>query len=300
MNITWKDITMNDKEEISWYYTQRRDSSNRGCEHTFANNVLWAPHYKTKYAIVEGMLVFISNEEAEFSVSFPVGNLNPKKTIDVLLQYFEEKGKKFRMHLVTAEEFQVLEELYPDTFQIEYDRDSADYIYESEKLITLSGKKLHSKRNFINRFKAEHDDWQYESITRENVQDCLTMAEEWCVLNGCRDDVEKQAEICVTIKALKDMEELNLKGGLLRLEGRVIAFSLGEEVCADTFVVHIEKAFSDVPGAYPMINQQFVEHEAASYQYINREEDTGAEGLRKAKLSYYPAMLWEKGIVTFK
>ena len=80
----------------------------------------------------------------------------------------------------------------------------------------------------------------------------------------------------------------------------MIAFTIGEEICKDTFVVHIEKAFADVQGAYPMINQQFVQHECMNYQYINREDDTGSEGLRKAKLSYRPAFLVEKGLVKEK
>ena len=100
------------------------------------------------------------------------------------------------------------------------------------------------------------------------------------------------------MRALKERKELKLKGGLIRAEGRVVAFSLGEPCGKDMFVVHIEKAFSDVRGAYPIINQQFVLHEAADYRYINREEDTGDEGLRKAKLSYDPAFLMEKGLVT--
>ena len=99
------------------------------------------------------------------------------------------------------------------------------------------------------------------------------------------------------MNALRLFEELDLKGGILRIDGKIVAFTIGEPICPDTFVVHIEKAYADVPGAYTMINQQFVEHECMNYKYVNREEDTGAEGLRKAKLSYRPAFLEEKGIV---
>ena len=95
-------------------------------------------------------------------------------------------------------------------------------------------------------------------------------------------------------------EELNLVGGLLRLDGELIAFTIGEPICEDTFVVHIEKAFGHIQGAYPMINQQFVEHECMNYTYINREDDTGSEGLRKAKRSYRPVFMVEKGVVTEK
>lgn len=82
------------------------------------------------------------------------------------------------------------------------------------------------------------------------------------------------------------------------MDGKIVAFSIGEPICSDTFVVHIEKAFADVPGAYTMINQQFVEHECKDYKYVNREEDTGEEGLRKAKRSYRPVFMVEKGLVT--
>ena len=243
------------------------------------------------------MLVFLS-DEATFSVSFPLGQGNAKETIELLLSYFEEKGRTFKMHLVSPEQFARLEKWFPGKFQIAYNRDAADYVYESEKLITLSGKKLHGKRNHINKFKELYPDWTYEPITKENTAECIEMAQNWRVQNGCDENEEKSAEFCVTLNALKMREELGLRGGLLRADGRVVAFTLGEPGGEDIFVVHIEKAYPDVPGAYPMINQQFVEHECAAYRYVNREEDTGAEGLRKAKLSYYPVMMLEKGMVT--
>lgn len=176
----------------------------------------------------------------------------------------------------------------------------SDYVYESEKLISLSGKKLHGKRNHINNFIKAYPDYQYERINGENREECIELAQNWRKENGCDSDPEKNEEFCVTLRALKELEDLNLTGGLIRADGRVVAFSIGEKLCNDTFVVHIEKAYADIQGAYPIINQQFVLHEAADYRYINREEDTGAEGLRKAKLSYYPVFLQEKGVVTTK
>ena len=116
-------------------------------------------------------------------------------------------------------------------------------------------------------------------------------------MHGCDEDHDKNAEMCVTLNSLRLFKELELIGGILRIDGEIVAFTMGEPMSDDTFVVHIEKAYADIQGAYPMINQQFVEHECASYKYINREEDTGSEGLRKAKLSYRPAFLVEKGIV---
>lgn len=294
MDFNWKKIELSDRDTIQKYYLEEKS---RNCEATFANNFLWAPHYDMLYTIIEGMLVFLVQKDA-FSVSFPLGQGDLQKVMDGLLAYFAAAGREFQMHLVSQEQFERLEALYPGRFAITYDRDVADYVYESEKLITLSGKKLHGKRNHINKFKELHPDWNYEPITAESTAECLAMAQEWRVLNGCDEDEEKNAEFCVTLNALKMREELGLTGGLLRADGRVVAFTLGEPGGAeDVFIVHIEKAYADVQGAYPMINQQFVMHEGADYRYINREEDTGAEGLRKAKLSYYPVMMVEKGVV---
>ena len=207
----------------------------------------------------------------------------------------------FRMYNVTPDNFACMEQWYPDRFQIEYNEDVADYVYESEKLATLSGKKLHSKRNHINKFKAVYEGrWSYEPITKDNLEECFQMALKWRNENGCEDDEEKNAEICVTLNSLRLFEELELVGGVLKVDGEIAAFTIGEPICEDTFVVHIEKAFADIDGAYTMINQQFVQHACMDYKYVNREEDTGAEGLRKAKRSYRPVFMVEKGVVTEK
>ncbi|MGN0331298.1 MAG: DUF2156 domain-containing protein [Kineothrix sp.] len=296
MNIEWKEIGMEAEDTIKHYYAMEPV---RNCELTFANNLLWAPFYGTRYGVVEDMLVFTSGEIGD-AVSFPLGNGDLKKAVDGLTEYFKGLGKPFELYLVSPAQFERLEELWPGRFQVEYNRDAADYVYESERLISLAGKKLHGKRNHINRFKENYPDWQYERITDENTEECVAMAEEWKLANGCEEKGKKHEEFCVTLHALRSRKELGLQGGLIRAGGRVIGFSLGEPCGEDMFVVHIEKAFGEIQGAYPMINQQFAEHEAAGYKYINREEDMGAEGLRKAKLSYAPVFFMEKGIVTEK
>ena len=299
MNIEWKKITWEDKEVLKPYYEYEQSSS---CEICFVNNILWSPFYELEYAFVEGMLVFITKEE-EYSVCMPMAKdeetKNRLKEVILLLEdYFKEQNQKFHMHLVTKEKFELLDQLFPGKYQVEYERDDADYVYEVSNMISLAGKKLHGKRNHINKFKETYPNWSYEPLTKENLQECLEMACEWKEKNLCGEKGGKHAEFCVTRRALVEFEELGLKGGILRDGERIVAFTLGEELNREMFVVHIEKAFADVQGAYPMINQQFLIHEASQYKYVNREDDTGAEGLRKAKLSYYPAFLQEKGNVT--
>lgn len=270
----------------------------RSCEMTFANTYLWCRHYHTGFAIVENMLVF-GNMEGEAAFTVPVGPGDKKAALEALRIYFQERNQPFQLYNVTPEEFAELEKLYPGEFEIAYERDYADYVYEQEKLATLSGKKYHSKKNHINKFKKTYENWSYEPISQENVEDCFQMALKWRELNGCEMDPEKHAEICVALNFLRLFEELEMRGGVLRVNGEVVAFTIGEPVGKrqDTLVVHIEKAFSEVEGAYTMINQQFVEHEGKGFLYINREEDMGEEGLRKAKMSYKPVFLIEKGLV---
>lgn len=294
--IQFKRAELEDKEIISRYFNHH---TSRSCERTFVNVFLWSRRYPVKWAIVENALVFKSEDEEHLSFAFPAGEEeNVKRALKVLKAYSEERGYPFTMYNITPADFEKLEAWYPGRFEIEYDRDVADYVYESEKLATLSGKKLHGKKNHVNKFlKVYENRWSYEAMSKENLEDCFQMSLKWRRKNDCNSDEEKIAEMAVCQNALRLFEELELKGGVLRVDGEVVAFTIGEPICSDTFVVHIEKAYAEVPGAYNMINQQFVQHECMDYPYVNREEDTGAEGLRKAKLSYRPVFLVEKGIV---
>lgn len=289
----FKRVTMEDKEIIDCYL---RQADYPNCELTFTNILLWSRHYPTEYAIVEDCLVIHSIEENSFT--YPLGKADEKPALEVLFAYCKEQEIPFCLHSVNEFIWQKLNEYYPGRFQITWNRDFADYVYRQSDLAELKGKKFHGKRNHINNF-LRTQNWTYEPITDDNREECFDMSAEWWEING-DDEGDKETEMTVTRMALNLMDYLGLVGGLIRVHGKVVAFSIGEPVNHNTFVVHIEKAFADVQGAYPMINQQFVLHEAMGYEYINREDDTGAAGLRKAKLSYHPAYLLKKGYVTEK
>lgn len=296
METQFQTIELSSQVEIAKCYQKEQTRSSIV---SFSNMFLWAPYNGVTYATVEKMTLFRFDGNPIFC-TFPMGREYLKEAMESLFQYFDSNQIEFCMKHVTEEQFSRLEELYPNQFQIEYDRDRAEYIYEVERLSTLAGKKLHGKRNHINKFKGEYPNWLYETITEENKEDCYTMLKQWGIDNQCEEDSEKIKEQRVSENALKYREELGLVGGLIRLQpdGEVVAFSIGEVCNEDMFIVHIEKAFSNVQGAYPMINQQVLIHEASECKYVNREEDLGIEGLRKAKLSYKPSFLLEKGVVT--
>lgn len=297
MELTFRRPALEDRNTIRKHLSERKL---RGCERTFANVYLWARFYEEGWAEINGTAVFRIGKEGAYSYTYPIGAGDRKKTIELLMEDAKEHGYPFQMHAVSEGEMEELESYFPGMFQVEWSRDTEDYVYETEKLIHLSGRKYHGKKNHLNQFKASYPDWTYETITEENVEECFQMALNWRNANGCESDPEKNQEMCVALNSLRLFRELELKGGLLRADGKVVAFTLGEPVCDDTFVVHIEKAYAEIRGAYTMINQQFLEHEVSSYLYVNREDDTGDEGLRKAKLSYRPAFMVEKGTVTIK
>lgn len=297
MEIPFKKPELEDRQAI---LSCLKGQGFRGCERTFANIYLWARFYELMWAEVEGTAVFRSVFGGKYSYTYPAGNGDRRAALMRLMEECREQGHPFLMHGLSHKEYEELEQYFPGMFEVEWPRDVEDYVYETEKLINLSGKKYHGKKNHINQFKAAYPDWTYETLSDDNVEECFQMALRWREFNGCEDDPEKNKEMCVSLNSLRLYKELELRGGVLRAGGEVVAFTLGEPVSEDTFVVHIEKAYADIRGAYPTINQQFLEHEVSRYLYVNREDDAGEEGLRKAKLSYHPAFMVEKGSVVYK
>jgi len=284
--------------------TVMEKNTKRGCEMSPANIMLWARHYHTEIAFFGEDIIFRSmREDGIYSYCVNLLDVADAKQLFLkVLKLANEQKQPLFMHCVVEEEWELINSWFPEQYQIEYDRDDADYIYSREKLAALSGKKLHGKRNHIHRFEEANPDWKYETITDENEEECAKMAMQWCMKNcmSQEDEIEfeKIDESKLVVYAIRHRKELGMTGGALRVSGNVIAITLGERLTDDIFVVHFEKAFSDIQGAYPMINREFVRHELTKYQYVNREEDLGLPGLRKAKLSYYPEILLKKGIVT--
>lgn len=283
-----------------------KKNEKRCCEMSPVNTLLWARHYHTEIAFWNGNIVFRScRSDGSFSYACNLLNAEePKQLFDRIKKLAEDNMQTLAMHCVVEEEIKMIEEWYPEKYQFTFNRNDSDYIYEQEKLATLAGKKLHGKRNHIHRFEEQNPDWGYETITDRNEEECAGMAMKWCMKN-CMDEeneieYEKIDESKLVVYAIRHREEFGMVGGALRAGGRIIAITLGERLTDDTFVVHFEKAFSEIQGAYPMINREFVRQELSDYTYVNREEDLGIEGLRKAKLSYRPDIILNKGILKEK
>lgn len=290
------DFRMIELSDKPWIDELLKKSDFRGSEYCFGNNFIWANAYSSRIARYKDFYLQFNEQAKHFA--FPAGEGDLREVVDVMMEYAQSHGFPFVMHVSHEQNKQKLEELMPGRFEFEERRDYFDYIYSAESLITLKGKKLHSKRNFINRFVEK--EWSVEPITAENIALCNEFNDFWCAQNDCGNDPSKREEMCAARKALKYFFELDFKGCILKQEGKVVAYSVGEQINSDTFGVHIEKANADVPGAYPMINRECAAMFASNCLYVNREEDLGVEGLRRAKMSYNPVMFTERYRATLK
>lgn len=285
----FKKVKLDDKDLFLKYL---KKDNRMGCEYSFANIFLWSNKHNVTFCEYDDMLFIGSNLDTDdMAFAYPFAS-DSKKAINVLKEYCKLQNRPLNLYSITEDMKQQIQKDFNDEFEFYEKRDSFDYIYNFEDLAQLKGKKYHSKRNHINNFIQKQ--WSYEKITKDNIKDCLAMNEQWCIENNVFADKSKQLEQEVVKNAFKYFDKLDLIGGIIRQEEKVVAFSFGERLNEDVFVVHVEKAYASVQGAYPMINRELVKNEAVGYKYINREEDLGIEGLRKAKLSYKPAILLRK------
>ncbi|MCL2086563.1 MAG: phosphatidylglycerol lysyltransferase domain-containing protein [Oscillospiraceae bacterium] len=286
----FREIELSDKP---WADEHLKFSGNMSCEYSFGNNFIWKGIYDLKVCDTKKFYLI----QNIYGFLFPAGDFDIKTLVDELKKYTATMNKPLCFSSMSKENSEKLSEIYGGAITVTSNRDFFDYVYTHESLSTLKGKKLHSKRNHINRFKD--NDWSYETITKENIEECFQLSRKWCKINECGKNSEMEAEICAVNLGLKNYFDLDFKGGLLRADGEIQAFTFGEHLTTDTFVVHAEKAFTDFQGAYPTINHEFVKSECNGYKFINREEDNGEPNLRKAKLSYKPEFMVEKFKVIF-
>ncbi len=283
--LEFKTIELEDK---AWIDELLEISDFRGCEYNFTNNYVWRNIYDV--TITRYKNFYIVKQGNKFI--FPAGEGNVDELLAELHDYCKADNTKLGFCSMDKSTRIMLEKKYGNKFSFSSDEGLFDYIYTSESLRTLAGKKLHSKRNYINRFKSL--DWSFEEINSKNIDECCQMSSRWCELNNCDEDSDKAEEICAVANGLQNFEKLQLSGGILRVNGAIQAFSFGEKLNSDTYVTHVEKAFTEFDGTYPMINYLMANMFCTDVKYINREEDMGEENLRKAKRSYRPIFMHEK------
>lgn len=285
-------LTMADKQ---WIDSITLAENSRSADFAFGNMFLWDEKYK-QFVCRHGnrVVTLVCAGDTPF-FPFPIGSGALTATIEAMAEHARFYGFPFLLHGVEEHHKAELEKLFPGRFEFKHERDYDDYLYLAEKLSSLSGKKLHGKRNHINRFESAYN-WAFRPLEKSLFSQCLEVLEQW------QAEVEQGTELiadeCRAItRAFENFEDLGLIGGALFVEESLAAFTIGERISSDTFNVHFEKARSHIDGAYPMINREFVRHVLQlipELKYINREDDMGLENIRRAKKSYYPDMMVEK------
>ena len=267
----------------------------RGCEYSFANLYMWG---KQNIAFLHGCAGFFSHFQGRSVYPFPIGPGDRKAVIEAYLHDAKRRGIPCRITGILPEEKELMEAWFPGMFQFRCDRDGFDYVYAIDDLADLRGRKYQKKRNHFNRFQAAHPDYRILPLTREQVPQAAQLVAGWYTYREAQWPyshflLEKRA----IRRCLKNPEELQMEGCLLLDGDEVLAVTMASRLSADTFDVHFEKAREDVDGAYAAINCEFARYLRLKYpevRFLDREDDLGLEGLRKAKLSYLPHHMVEK------
>ena len=309
---------MTDDRQLIQSYTLWGERQN--CDLSFGNLISWKFLYNTQFAIVNDYLVFRFHYNRHLAYMMPVAKPQPQEdgtfkvqpcdecSIEVIKAIRDDSiamGHPFLMMGVCNYMRDLIEQRFPDTFDIKPNRDFADYIYTREKLMNLSGKKLQSKRNHINKFKSLYPNYEYRALTPDLIPQCLALEKQWRKVS--KDDTDEtdldeglSEELRSMTRAFNRWDRLGLIGGTIWVDNKLVAFTFGCPINQTTFDVCVEKADVNYEGAFTIINQEFVKHLPEKYFYINREEDMGDEGLRRAKESYKPDILLEKNTVMEK
>ena len=267
----------------------------RGCEYSFANLYLWG---RQKAVFHEDNLAFFSQFNRKSVYLFPVGKGDLKVTLDAIIHDAQVRGIPCRLTGLLRQDQELLESLYPGRFRFHTDRNAFDYIYNVEELASLAGRKFQKKRNHLNKFRQNHPDCQALPLSKDTLPQVKELLETWYRNRTANDaTADFHMEQAAISRALKNMDVLDMEGLVLVEDGQALAMTLGSPLNETTFDVHFEKAQEDVEGAYAAINNAFANYLHEKYpqlQWLNREDDLGLEGLRKAKLSYCPDHMVEK------
>lgn len=290
--IEFKPVRLEDRAVIERY---TMPSGICNCDLAFANMYCWQAVFHSAWAEIGGFLVIRFQIDGGERIGYmqPVGEGDFGPILPLLREDAHAHGQRLRIIGLTDEGRDTIRRIVPCHFAFESDRALEDYVYNADDLRNLAGRRYQPKRNHINRFMSEYPDFWYENLTRDRFAECMQLEREWR-----RAHEGHTSELCAEQRAMQrafeHFDELGLTGGCIYVGDRLVAFTYGSAVNDHTFDTHVEKADTEYDGAFTIINKCFAEHLPERFTLINREEDLGIDGLRRAKLSYHPAFLQHK------
>lgn len=294
--LDFRKISIEDKE---WISQLLKKSNFMGAEYSFANNMAWSRLSNSLITRYKNFYTVLMPENDIYTFTFPAGSGDYIEFFNLLREYSKLHNKECAIFGVTKENLVLFEENYSNRYSCEYLDDSSDYIYLAKDLINLSGKKYHGKRNHLK--KMDNYNWTYDRLSEKDFDNCILFSTNIYNQKQGFNNHSAIVEQYAIDTFFKYYDIFNLMGITIRIDGKLVAFSIGEKLNSNTVVVHIEKANTSYEGLYVLINNLFVKEFCNSNDiiYVNREEDLGIEGIRKAKQSYHPIFKLEKYLVKF-
>ncbi len=291
-DMEFREITL---EDARWAKPLLEANGYLSCEFAFVNIFIWRLIAHTEIARFEDYCILRGDYGGKhIHYQFPAGTGDLKRAVDAVLEYAKNDDKALQIVHVPPRGKKEMEALYPGVFSWRAPDAASDYLYNAADLAALPGRKYQKKRNHCSRFERQYPDWQFHEITPDDLPKICEFSNTWVTLYGNDKDAGILQEHEVVVEACRNYEALGLVGGVVTVKGEIVAFSFGS-VMGDEFITHVEKASYDVDGAYNIINREIAKCVVAmGLPYINRENDMGEEGLRRAKQSYYPVQLLEK------
>ncbi|MFA5008627.1 MAG: phosphatidylglycerol lysyltransferase domain-containing protein [Candidatus Omnitrophota bacterium] len=249
-------------------------------EFTFTNLYCWKDIYKFSVSIYEGLIILRSDASEVTKFFPPIGIGQQKTAVEKIIK--DTKNPFIRLPETIAKLFEG-----GSSCKVTLDRDNSDYLYKTEELRLLKGKKYDAKRNFIKKFKSLNE-YEYVRLNSFNAEDCFDFEERWCLIKDC-DNVEGlNNERQAIRKMIERFGDFNLIGAAIKVKGAICAVAIAEKLNQNTLVMHVLKADFNLQGLYQVMLNEFLVNDSGSFEYVNLEQDLGVDGLRKAKLSYHP------------
>jgi len=287
--LNFKFIDLSSKETFAKYFsTNNPDIS----EYTFTNLYVWRNSRKISYSeYLENLIIRACYNEENYLLP-PIGN-DIENSYKKILDWMRKSEIETSIRRIPEKDIEIIKRnIDISNFNVVEDRDNFDYIFSSKDLAYLEGNKYSSKRNFYKKFLNEYN-FKYESYKNEYKNKCIDLMSSW--IDKKKGDKTLIDEYDAIIELLNNFDNLNIVGSVIFADDNLAAFAFGEGLNDDVFVIHFEKADTKYIGIYQTINKYFIENEAVEkYKYINREQDLGILGIRKAKESYYPEKFIKK------
>lgn len=283
-------------EDEDWINSCIAVSGTMASDASFANIYLLRNKYSTKISRYKDFIIRkYSGKGARCGYTFPLGKGDVAKALAEIEKDAKECGERLQFAFVTEEQKEVLENAMPARFCYSSDAGDSDYIYLRSELASLSGKAFHKKKNHFSKFVRTYPDYKYYEIGASNIYDAQKVADAWYYEHLQDEDASQLAEYKAIKEALENFEELGLIGGIIYVNDSPCAMTIASKINENTVDVHFEKAVGEyaLNGGYAAINKLFSE-KLDGVTWLNREEDIGIEGLRKAKLSYRPKIMLKK------